>query len=68
MVLKGDEQIVFIENLDPIQADKTPWFSHDALKPLGVDLTKPWDEMPVTEHPTSSDGDISVATDGANLD
>jgi len=41
MVLKGNEQVIFIENLDPISAEKIPWYQHEMLRPLGVDLTKP---------------------------
>lgn len=38
MVLKGDEQIVFIENLDPIRAEKILWFENAEMKTLGVNL------------------------------
>jgi type IV secretion system protein VirD4 len=38
MVLKGEEQIVFVENLDPIIAFKTPWYEDAEMKTLGVDL------------------------------
>lgn len=41
MVLKGENEIVFVENLDPISAEKIPWYKHEVLRPLGVDLTQP---------------------------
>lgn len=41
MVLKGDRQIVFVENLDPIPAAKVVWHQDQALRPLGVDLHPP---------------------------
>jgi type IV secretion system protein VirD4 len=41
MVLKGDQQIVFVENLDPIPARKVLWYEHPALRRLGINLHKP---------------------------
>jgi type IV secretion system protein VirD4 len=41
MVLKGNEQVVFVENLDPIIAEKTLWYTNQTLRPLGVDLQQP---------------------------
>jgi type IV secretion system protein VirD4 len=38
MVLKGHQQIIFIENLDPIAAEKLVWYRVPALKQHGVDL------------------------------
>jgi type IV secretory pathway TraG/TraD family ATPase VirD4 len=38
MVLKGHQQIVFVENLDPIPAEKILWYENATLKKLGVDL------------------------------
>ena len=38
MVLKGDEQIVFVENFDPIQGRKLRWYQNPALQTLGVNL------------------------------
>ena len=38
MRLNGTEQIAFIENMNPLRADKVEWFDDDELKPLGVDL------------------------------
>jgi type IV secretion system protein VirD4 len=41
MVLKGHEQIVFVENLDPILGEKLVWYKDQALRQLGVDLQGP---------------------------
>jgi len=38
MVLKGNQQLVFVENLDPIPARKILWYEHPVLKKLGVNL------------------------------
>lgn len=38
MVLHEDEQIIFVENLDPIRGRKIRWFEHSDLKNLGVNL------------------------------
>ncbi|MDD4617076.1 MAG: type IV secretory system conjugative DNA transfer family protein [Alphaproteobacteria bacterium] len=38
MVLKNNEQIVFVENLDPIPGKKILWYRNTALKALGVNL------------------------------
>lgn len=38
MRLPGDEQLVLIENLNPIIGRKQPWFEDDELKSLGRDL------------------------------
>jgi type IV secretion system protein VirD4 len=38
MVLKGDQQIVFVENFNPIAAQKVVWFKDEALKQLGLNL------------------------------
>jgi type IV secretion system protein VirD4 len=38
MVLKGNQQIVFVENLDPIMAEKVLWYKDLNLKAHGVDL------------------------------
>jgi len=38
MVLKRNEQIVFVENLDPIPGQKVIWFDHASLKSLGINL------------------------------
>lgn len=38
MVLRGNEQIIFIENLDPVAAEKVPWFEDENLNQLGVNL------------------------------
>jgi type IV secretion system protein VirD4 len=38
MVLKGNEQIVFVENLDPIRGEKLPWYKDDLLRKFGRDL------------------------------
>ena len=36
MVLPDDRQIVFVENLDPIPAQKIVWYKDEALKKLGL--------------------------------
>jgi type IV secretion system protein VirD4 len=38
MVLKNNDQIVFVENLDPIPGQKILWHKDATLKTLGVDL------------------------------
>lgn len=41
MVLKGNEQIIFVENLDPIRGEKVLWYRDGALARLGVNLHGP---------------------------
>jgi type IV secretion system protein VirD4 len=41
MVLKGNQQIVFVENLDPIPAQKIVWYQDETLKKLGVNTQAP---------------------------
>ena len=38
MVLKGHQQIIFVENLDPIPGQKILWYENPALKKLGLNL------------------------------
>jgi type IV secretion system protein VirD4 len=38
MVLRGDQQIVFVENLDPIPAQKVIWYKDETLKKLGAKI------------------------------
>lgn len=38
MVLKGHQQIIFVENLDPIPGRKILWYENAALKKLGLNL------------------------------
>ena len=38
MVLKGNQEVIFVENLDPILAEKVLWYQDQGLRPLGVDL------------------------------
>jgi type IV secretory pathway TraG/TraD family ATPase VirD4 len=38
MVLKGNQQVIFVENLDPIMAEKVLWYKDEGLRSLGVDL------------------------------
>jgi type IV secretory pathway TraG/TraD family ATPase VirD4 len=38
MVLRGDQQIVFVENLDPIPAQKVVWYKDETLKKLGAKI------------------------------
>lgn len=38
MRMRKDKQLLLIENLNPIIADKKPWFDHPELKDLGVNL------------------------------
>jgi type IV secretion system protein VirD4 len=44
MVLKGHQQIVFVENLDPIPSQKVIWYKNNVLKKLGVNLLGHSDE------------------------
>ena len=41
MVLRDDQQIVFVENLDPIPAQKIVWYKDAALKGLGLNTHAP---------------------------
>ncbi|MDD3029384.1 MAG: type IV secretory system conjugative DNA transfer family protein [Alphaproteobacteria bacterium] len=38
MALKRNDQIVFVENLDPIPGQKVVWYDHASLKSLGINL------------------------------
>ena len=38
MVLRGDHQLVFIENCNPIKGCKQPWFTDTARKTFGVEI------------------------------
>jgi len=38
MVLKHHQQIIFVENLDPIRAEKLRWYDDQSLQRLGVNL------------------------------
>jgi type IV secretion system protein VirD4 len=38
MVLRGNQQVIFVENLDPILAEKVIWYQSQTLRPFGVDL------------------------------
>lgn len=38
MVLKQNQQIIFVENLDPIRAEKLRWYDDQSLQRLGVNL------------------------------
>ncbi|MDR3485309.1 MAG: type IV secretory system conjugative DNA transfer family protein [Bradyrhizobium sp.] len=49
MVLKGHEQIIFVENLDPIMAEKVVWYNDDAMRQLGTDLQKGMARTSLTE-------------------
>jgi len=40
MVLKGHQQIIFVENLDPIPAEKVVWHKDSKLSQIGIDLEK----------------------------
>lgn len=40
MVLKGNQQVIFVENLDPIMGEKIIWYKDEALKQLGTDLQR----------------------------
>lgn len=51
MVLKGHRQIVFIENLNPVSADKIVWYQHPPLKAFGVNL-----------HPTKTGDDKATGS------
>jgi type IV secretion system protein VirD4 len=41
MVLRDDRQIVFVENLDPIPAQKIVWYKDDTLNKLGLNTHAP---------------------------
>ena len=41
MVLRADQQIVFVENLDPIPAKKIVWHEDEVLKKLGLNTHAP---------------------------
>lgn len=43
MRLKGDQQLLFVENCDPIIGRKQPWFADDDLKTLGRNLREELD-------------------------
>ena len=40
MVMKGDREIIFVENFNPISGKKVPWFNNEQLKNLGINLKK----------------------------
>jgi type IV secretion system protein VirD4 len=40
MVLKGHQQIIFVENLDPVPAEKIVWYQDSKLSKIGVNLEK----------------------------
>ncbi len=41
MVLKGNQQVIFVENLDPIPAEKLIWYQDATLSQLGINLHLP---------------------------
>lgn len=41
MRLKGQQQLVLVENMYPLMAEKTRWFEHPDLQGLGVNLEEP---------------------------
>lgn len=49
MVMKAHQQIVFVENLDPISAHKVLWYKDAKLKTLGVNLQPEPEKEPETE-------------------
>lgn len=50
MVLKGKEQIVFVENFDPIRASKIRWYEDPRYRELGTNLANdPWPPPPGRE-------------------
>lgn len=49
MVLKGNEQILFIENLDPVAGQKIPWYQDEQLKLMGINLETVQAGKPVAE-------------------
>lgn len=59
MRLKDRQQLVLVENMHPLMADKVRWFEHPDLKGLGVNLhkTKPSVSSAVA---SDSSSDISV--------
>ncbi|GIT93135.1 conjugal transfer protein TraG [Jannaschia pagri] len=46
MRLSPEKQLLFIEDMNPIQAHKRPWFEDDDLKSRGVDLHAPEADKP----------------------
>jgi type IV secretion system protein VirD4 len=52
MVMKAHQQIVFVENLDPISAHKVLWYKDAKLKKLGVNLQPEPEKEPEPEAPT----------------
>ncbi|MEM7544181.1 MAG: type IV secretory system conjugative DNA transfer family protein [Pseudomonadota bacterium] len=55
MRLKGDQQLVLIENMHPLKAKRERWFDNPILKPLGVDLYAEADEVTEPETPTAEE-------------
>jgi type IV secretion system protein VirD4 len=61
MVLKGESEIVFVENFDPIKASKILWYEDPRFRDLGVNLAKdggapsPQQEVP-PEQPSGGSG------------
>jgi type IV secretion system protein VirD4 len=49
MRMSKDQQLLFIENLNPIMARKVPWFENEELKQLGVNLYAKDNAEPETE-------------------
>jgi type IV secretion system protein VirD4 len=57
MVMKGHQQIVIIENFDPIAAQKIAWFDDPVLRLHGIDLQKnPFDKAAAGGPPNASAG------------
>ncbi|WP_051540873.1 type IV secretory system conjugative DNA transfer family protein [Ahrensia sp. 13_GOM-1096m] len=50
MRMPKDQQLLFIENLNPIMARKMPWFENDELKHLGVNLHAKGNAEPETQN------------------
>lgn len=53
MVLRHNDQLVFVENSNPIKGEKNLWFANDKLKSLGVNIrTTPPLQPPRSGEPT----------------
>lgn len=62
MRMHGAKQIVFVENMYPMIAKKTPWFQDSNVKSLGVNLEAPSSTKPEAELDISSDHDEPMET------
>lgn len=52
MTMRKGRQLLLVENLNPIAANKHTWYEHPALSPLGINLHQ--EEAPAAEEGTNS--------------